>query len=163
MFPRRHQEHRARALACATLTVLCLLPGLARAFPAQVVGVLDGDTVDVLSPEKIKTRCRLYGIDAPEKAQPFGQVSKQSLSDLIYRKTIDVQPLDQDRYGRTICRLRLDGLDVNREQLTRGMAWVYRHYTQEASYLAAEAQARKQRAGLWRDDNPTAPWLYRRQ
>ena len=94
----------------AVLAALLILPMLAWADPAEVVGVLDGDTVAVLSPDRKMTRCRLFGIDAPEKGQAFGQASKKALSDLIYRKTLDVRVVDTDRYGRAVCRLTLAGV-----------------------------------------------------
>lgn len=146
----------------AVMAALFILPALAWADPAEVVGVIDGDTVAVLSPDhKTLTRCRLFGIDAPEKAQAFGQTSKKALADLIYRKTLDVRVVDRDRYGRSICRLTLDGVDINREQVARGMAWVYRQYTDDPAYYQAEATARAARLGLWRDANPTPPWDFR--
>ena len=96
----------------ASLAALLILPALAWADPAEVVGVLDGDTVAVLSPDRKMTRCRLFGIDAPEKGQAFGQASKKVLSDLTYRKTLDVRVVDTDRYGRAVCRLTLAGVDI---------------------------------------------------
>lgn len=53
-------------------------------FTGQVVGVADGDTLTVMNTAKVQQRIRLAGIDAPERAQPFGQRSKQQLSDLVY-------------------------------------------------------------------------------
>ena len=48
-------------------------------FSGRVVGISDGDTITVLHKgqgEKI----RLYGIDAPEKGQAFGNRAKQFVS-----------------------------------------------------------------------------------
>lgn len=145
----------------AAVAALLILPALAWADLAEVVGVIDGDTVDVLSPDHKITRCRLFGIDAPEKGQAFGQAAKKSLSDLTYRKALDVRVVDTDRYGRAICRLTLAGIDINREQVTRGMAWVYRRYNQEPAYYNAETAAVAARLGLWSDASPVPPWNYR--
>ena len=60
------------------------------------VGVLDGDTVTVLDGNNTQLRIRLLGIDAPEKAQAFGQESKKHLSDLICRRTVLVQSCGLD-------------------------------------------------------------------
>ena len=46
----------------------------------RVVGVADGDTLTVLDDTNQQHKIRLAGINAPEKAQPFGQVGKQRLS-----------------------------------------------------------------------------------
>lgn len=131
-------------------------------FPADVVAILDGDTIIALSSSHQQTRCRLYGIDAPEKSQPYGNRSKQSLSDLIYRKQVDVEAMGSDKYGRTICRISVGGYDINRAQIERGMAWAYRRYTTDPTYLAAERSARAAARGLWQDKEPVPPWEYRR-
>ena len=143
------------------LAWIFLLASTAHAAPGLVVGVTDGDTVTVLDQDLRQTKCRLYGIDAPEKRQAFGERSKQALSDLVYRREVDVLVVDRDRYGRSVCRLTLDGQDVNRQMVAAGMAWVYRKYTQDAGYLAAEAAARARRAGVWSDPEPVAPWEFR--
>lgn len=52
-------------------------------YTGKVVSAADGDTITVLDSSKTQHKVRLAGIDAPEKAQAFGNRSKQSLSDLI--------------------------------------------------------------------------------
>jgi endonuclease YncB( thermonuclease family) len=138
------------------------LSAAAQAQQYRVVGVSDGDTLRVLSPDKRQIKCRLHGIDAPESAQNFGARSKQSLSDMIFQKQVDVTVVDQDQYGRSVCRIFLNGVDINKAQLQRGMAWHYARYSKDASYAQAEQAARQQRLGLWADSNPTPPWSFRR-
>jgi hypothetical protein len=58
-------------------------------------------------------------------------------------------------------RVYAGGLDVNAEQLKRGMAWVYLQYNRDKSLLALEQEARGAKRGLWTDPNPTPPWEYR--
>jgi len=128
----------------------------------RVVGISDGDTVKLLSPDRQQVKCRLHGIDAPESKQAYGQVSKASLSDMVFGKTVTVEVLDQDQYGRSVCRIILNGIDVNKVQLQRGLAWHYVRYSKDASYAQAERTARQQRLGLWAEPSPTAPWSFRR-
>ena len=136
-------------------------------FSARVVGVLDGDTIDVLSADRTQTRIRLAGIDAPEKAQPFSQRSKQLLSDLVFGKTVEIEWSKRERYGRVVGRVLLDGRDMNLEMVKAGLAWHYKTYEREQRpedrtlYATSETAARKKRIGLWTDLNPTAPWDYR--
>lgn len=133
----------------------------AEVLKGRVVGVADGDTVTLLAPGNTQTRIRLFQIDAPEKSQSFGQKSKASLSDLAFGQTVDVIVETKDRYGRTVGTLMRDGIDINLEQIRRGMAWVYRQYAHDPSYFDAEDQARKNRVGLWSDEHPMPPWVFR--
>jgi micrococcal nuclease len=133
----------------------------AQAEQYRVVGIMDGDTVKVLSSDRQQIKCRLSGIDAPESNQAFGQRSKQSLSDMIFQKQVEITVVDQDRYGRSVCLIILNGVDINKVQIQRGMAWHYVQYSRDASYAQAEASAQQQRLGLWADSNPTPPWIFR--
>jgi endonuclease YncB( thermonuclease family) len=74
---------------------------------------------------------RLSGIDAPEKAQPFGQRSKESLSSLVFDKAVTVEWSKRDKYGRIVGKVLIDGTDANLEQIKAGMAWFYRRYAKE--------------------------------
>ena len=98
----------------------------------RVVGVSDGDTITVLDDKKQRHVIRLMGIDAPEKAQAFGQKAKESLSDLIFGKDVSVTWFKRDRYGRTVGQVRIGDTDVCLEQIKRGMAWL-QHETMHVS------------------------------
>lgn len=148
-----------RAAFCGVL--FTALPSWAETIHGKVVGVADGDTLTILSPDHIQTRIRLFGIDAPEKSQAFGQKSKASLSDLVFGQEVDVIVETLDRYGRTVGTVIYRGSDVNLEQVRRGMAWVYRKYSRDPNYLAAESEARTTQRGLWIDEEPRPPWVYR--
>jgi endonuclease YncB( thermonuclease family) len=58
--------------------------------------VADGETITVLDATSTQHKIRLQGIDAPEKAQPLGQKSKQSLSQLVYNKQVTVEYQKKD-------------------------------------------------------------------
>ena len=162
--------------------LLLALPLATSAAPRTclVVGVSDGDT--------IKARCgqagryeevkvRLNGIDAPEKRQPFGERSKQRMSDLVYMKDVDLDCIKTDRYGRSVCKVMVTPasaprgprtLDAGLAMVTVGMAWWYSAYSREQTaqergqYEFAETEAKAKRAGLWRDTEPVAPWDWRK-
>jgi endonuclease YncB( thermonuclease family) len=103
----------------------------AETFSGKVVLVADGDTITVLTQSKQQHKIRLAEIDAPEKTQPFGTKSKQSLSDVCFGKEAEITPRAVDRYKRTVARVRCEGVDANAEQVNRGMAWVYRKYAKD--------------------------------
>ena len=104
------------------------------------------------------------GIDAPERKQAFGNVSRESLADMVARQQVAAEFDKRDRYGRMLGKVLVDGRDVNLVQIERGMAWFYRQYQREQSrkdqllYGAAEDAAKAGQRGLWRDADPVAPW-----
>ncbi len=148
------------AMVALLLWSLACAQAYASTYEGKVVGVSDGDTVTLLMSGH-QVRVRLAEIDAPEKQQPYGQRSKQSLSELVYGKQVKVNQQDRDRYGRVVGRVYVENLDVNAEQIKRGMAWIYRKYNRDRSLLALEQEARGAKRGLWSDLNPIPPWEYR--
>lgn len=128
----------------------------------QVIGIADGDTLTLLIDKK-PLKIRLANIDAPEKAQAFGERSKQALSDLCFGKDASYEAQDIDRYGRTVAVLTCDGVQANRAQVERGMAWVYPKYNTDPSLPELQGQAKMERRGMWRDDDPVPPWEFRKQ
>ena len=155
-----------------TLRVMLLLvatgPAIADTLAGLVVGVHDGDTVTVLDSAKVQHKVRLAGIDAPELGQPWGQRFKQGLSAAVYLKQVDIEWYKRDHYGRLVGKVQTDGHDVNLLQVSSGLAWHYVEYAKEQVpedrqlYASAEATARRDGVGLWRDQMPTPPWDYRR-
>jgi endonuclease YncB( thermonuclease family) len=154
-----------------TALLATLLFGLtcqAATIEGRVVGVADGDTITVLDGSRTQHKIRLSGIDAPEKKQPFGQRSKESLSDLVYSKTVTVETDKTDRYGREVGKVLIDGSDANLVQVQRGFAWHYKAYEREQSandrkaYADAENEAKAAQRGLWKDTAPVPPWDYRK-
>lgn len=61
------------------------------------------------------------------------------------------------RYGRTVGKVLVGGVDSNLEQVKAGFAWHFKAYEREQPaedrqvYARAEAGARAARAGVWRD------------
>ena len=152
-------------------TLLLFLAGNLNATTLQgkVVHVADGDTITVLDATNTQHKIRLQGIDAPEKAQAFGQKSKQSLHQLVHSKQVRVEFQKKDKYGRAVGKVVYNGTDVCLEQIKLGMAWHYKQYASEQSkedqelYAQAELTARTRAFGLWKDNQPSPPWEYRGQ
>lgn len=141
----------------AILSLLITLP----AYAHKVIGIFDGDTLTLLVNEK-PLKIRLANVDAPEKDQAFGERSKQPLSDLCFGKDANYNEQDTDKYGRIVAIVTCDGVEVNRTQVERGMAWVYPKYNKDLTLPGIEAIARKHRRGFWIDAEPTPPWEFRR-
>ena len=135
---------------------------LLAAFLATVIGISDGDTLTVLTHDKQQVKIRLAEIDAPERKQPFGTRSRQSLSDLCFGKLADVIPQAKDRYKRLVARIKCDGIDANTEQVSSGMAWVYPQYARDHNLYTAQDEARAAKRGLWSEPGAIPPWEFRK-
>ena len=131
-------------------------------FTGKVVAVADGDSITVLRMRE-QVKVRLVEIDAPERAQPYGNRSKQALTGLVRGQEVLVIEHGKDRFQRTLGRVYRGDLDVNAEQVRQGMAWVFRRYAMDASLFPLEAEARESRRGLWRDPQAVPPWEWRRE
>ena len=169
------------------LFTLCLilipLSVLAETLIGKVVKIADGDTVTIVDNQGQKHRIRLAGIDAPEKDQPYGDVSTQSLVELLSDKTVTIKYEKLDRHKRIVGKVLVDPpgevfcmalgcvkkIDAGLEQIKAGFAWHYKYYQMEQSeedrsiYSEAELDARIKKIGLWKDEEPMAPWVWRRR
>ena len=149
-----------RSLACVALLVAgSVAQGVE--FTAKVVVVLDGDTVMVQRKSGL-VKIRLAEIDAPEKAQPFGETSRRSLSDMVLGKQVKISSQAVDQYGRMVAHLGLDSLDINAEQIRRGMAWEYSHFHGNKALVALQEEAKQAPRGLWALSDPMPPWEWRK-
>ncbi len=128
----------------------------------RVVSVHDGDTLTVLDETNTQIKVRLDAIDAPELGQPFGQAAKRALSEMVFGKNVVVIKKREDRWGRTIGHVLIDGKDTNLLMLEDGMAWHYREYSKNARLQRAEDDARAAGNGLWADRNSVPPWDWRK-
>jgi endonuclease YncB( thermonuclease family) len=130
-------------------------------FSARVIAVFDGDTVLVKRGKEL-VKIRLAEIDAPEKDQVFGETSKRSLSDMVLDKHVKIKSQAMDQYGRLVAYLNVGGMNVNAEQIRRGMAWEYSHFHSNKELIALQEEARQAPRGLWALNNPIPPWEWRK-
>lgn len=169
-----------RCLACA---LLFFIGGIAEAadFSGKVLAVLDGDTLLVLrncegvepkAPGTLRrppcgdnrpAKVRLAEIDAPEKAQPYGTASQESLVELVMGKQIKAAVRAADDYGRLVATVHADGFNVNHEQVRRGMAWEYSRFHSNRGLMALQHEAQQAKRGLWADEEAVEPSHWRKQ
>ncbi len=170
---------------CGLISIILYSPALALADTIQgkVIKVADGDTVTIVDDTGKKHRIRLGGIDAPEKNQPYGDVSTQALVELVSGKTVTIEYEKRDRYERIVGKVLVDPLgevfcmaldcvkkiDAGLEQIRAGLAWHYKKYQDEQNekdkeaYSEAESIAREKQLGLWKDKEAIPPWNWRRR
>lgn len=171
----KHMERESRSfsgilvlLGIGILLFVLALPADANELRGEVVGITDGDTLTVVDKSFQQYKIRLAGIDAPERKQPYGNVSRQYLGDICFRKEVRVTWEKQDRYGRIIGKVYCNSEDAGLNLIRKGLAWWYRQYSREQSpddqdrYADAEQRAKTSRQGLWNEPAPTAPWDWRK-
>lgn len=172
-----------RWIYMATTIVAAIFSGVASAYSTEVpwhlegkvVYVDDGDTLVMLQPNLSRVTVRLSDIDAPEishstgrPGQPYSDLSRRSLSELAKGQFAAATCYETDRWQRSVCTVFVNGIDVNAEQLKRGMVWVNRanrRYVRNRQSYTLEAQAKSGAVGLWSAMQPTpvAPWIWRHQ
>ncbi len=134
-----------------------------RSFPVKVCKVRDGDSILV---EKGGNRyeVRLYGIDAPEYRQAGGQTARLWLKKNIAGKIVDIYVTNRDRYDRLVAVVTSDGKNINEELVDRGLVQVYDKYCRKQicrRWKQKERGAQQRRLGLWRQQHPVSPWIWR--
>ena len=147
--------------------------------------VSDGDTIHVVTDGNEKFKVRLDRIDAPEKDQPHGKESTAYLTSLIRGKTVRVEWVKKDQYGRVLGIVFLPNaalankrgeaesfplvkndpsanLDVNLTMVATGNAHHYSYFDKTPAYSAAESAAKEKKLGLWASDNVISPYEWRK-
>lgn len=134
------------------------------------IKVIDGDSFHALHSDGSKVTIRLYGIDCPERGQPYGDSAKQFLSGQIAHKKILIKQMDKDRYARVVAKVYMLNTEYSKKKsdlnilvLQNGYAWWYTRYApNEHSYQTAMRSAQRKKRGLWRYKHSIAPWKWRK-
>ena len=128
---------------------------------AKVIGIKDGDTITVLLANNETKTLRLAEIDCPEKKQAFGMKAKQFTSSQVYGKYITFRTVTKDRYGREIAKVYYDGKYLSEEIVKVGFAWFYRRYSSNKKLDSLEHDAKRNKLGIWSDNNTIEPYKFR--
>lgn len=136
----------------------------ARRIPAQIVRVVDGDTVEVSIDGK-QEKVRLLLVDTPETVhpnkpvEPFGpeasQFAKDTLTDKEVQLEMDVS--ERDKYGRLLAYLWVDDQMFNEMLLEKGLARVAYVYPPNVKHVdrfrEIQKQAQEKGIGIWSIEN----------
>lgn len=130
---------------------------------ALVTRVKDGDTF-VARWNGNSYDCRLSNVDAPELKQAYGITSKDNLSKILFGKTVTLDSLKKDLYGRVLVNVRVDGMRLDSLMIRKGWAWHYVIYSRDPMLHLAMQEAANDRLGLWSCGvaKVCPPWLYRK-
>ncbi len=144
----------------AVLALLLLRPEKPPAGEYRVVEVADGDSF-TLRKGAVSEEIRLFGIDCPERTQPFSNKARRVTRKMLGRGSIRVEEVGQDRYGRRLAWVYLDSLCLNRYLVAEGLAWHFTRYSDDPALARLERIARKAERGLWSQSDPVPPWEFR--
>jgi len=126
--------------------------------------VADGDTFTLIAVGQAPRAVRLYGIDAPERDQAYGELATTALVARIDGREVRVAVEDVDIYGRLVGTVFVNDSNINLAMVEQGHAWWYEQYARDAVELElAEQQARAARRGLWASGTAVEPWEWRRR
>jgi endonuclease YncB( thermonuclease family) len=129
-----------------------------------IIGVPEGDAFEVLH-ENTVLFVRLQDVDAPEIGQRYGrdaQVFAESLALGKRAKVFTAEPLQPGTTQKAIIFLD-SGLNLSHELLKAGLAWWDRKAAGgNDSLWKLEQEARIEHRGLWDDEEPIAPWEWRK-
>jgi len=120
-----------------------------------IVGIVDGDTIDVRLEIGKTYRIRYIGMDTPEKGRPYFELATAKNSQLVaWKKVTLVKDISEtDRYGRLLRYIIVDNIFVNLELVRLGFAQVLTYPPDVACssvFLQAEQEARSRQIGLWK-------------
>ena len=129
----------------------------------KVTSVIDGNTFEMIADDNELYKIMLFGIDCPELGQEFGEKAKKSLEKMILDKKVNVNIQGKDRWGNRLGIVLIEGtIDPRYDLLEAGLAWTAeRDPIQELEVIMEKA--REKGKGLWKEQDPTPPWIYRRQ
>lgn len=142
-------------------TQLALNSEVPASLAGKVVRVTDGDTFVLLGANKTQYKVRLYGIDCPERQQPFYKAAKDHLASLIFQKNVIVRKKNMDRYGRIVALVNSGNTIINEEMIRSGLAWHYKRFDRNENWSALEREAARKKLGLWSESDPTPPWEWK--
>lgn len=159
-------DPRVRLMLVLFIVALAGTTASAASLIGKVIEVHDGDLVTISSLNR-PVKIRLMAIDAPDVNQPYAEIARTHLSDLILNKLVLVEysGLVESRY--ILGRMMLDNLDIGAQMLRDGVAWYDSSgasrltVSERETYTATENLARQERRGLWQDDAPVSPWAFR--
>lgn len=129
---------------------------------AKVVTVIDGNTIEVESPGNGIQRIVFFGIDCPELEQEYGVEAKRFLEKMLLKKNVKIQLKGKDRKGNHLAVVMIGDDDARVPLLKEGLAWIDER-SPAAELEPYSSFAQKKGRGLWKEENPTPPWVFRRQ
>lgn len=130
---------------------------------AKVIKVIDGDSIKVRTAEGKEYEIQIEGTDAPELKQEYGKESSEALKKMVFDSDVRVSWKKKDNFDRPLAQVYRGDKHINAEMISSGNAWHFKRYNQSQALADLEIQAKKEKKGLWKLENPITPWDYRKE
>ncbi len=119
-----------------------------------VVKAIDGDTIELASGDRV----RLLHINTPERGEDGADKATELTRSWTVDKRVEVRfgKVAQDRYGRYLAEIFVDGKSLNEELVRQG--WAHAFFIppiDKSAYrriVAAQVNARSKKRGIWASD-----------
>lgn len=128
-----------------------------------VSSIKSGDVIAVKNNSGLIQKIRLYGIDAPDSTQPFGDRSRQMLTAMTKGKIVTFKVVGKNPDGSLVASVFWDNLSINGAMVKAGYAWVSPTCEGEKcdGWNDYQKYARQEKRGLWQEADPVSPWKWR--
>lgn len=130
---------------------------------AKVTKIIDGDSIKVRGADGKEYEVQIEGTDAPEIKQEYGKESTEALKKMLFDSDVRVSWKKKDNFERLLAQVYRGEKHINAEMIRSGNAWHFKRYNQSQALADLELEAKKEKRGLWKAENPTAPWDYRKE
>ena len=125
--------------------------------------IIDGDSIKVRGADGKEYEVQIEGTDAPELKQEYGKESTEALKKMLFDSDVRVSWKKKDNFERLLAQVYRGEKHINAEMIRSGNAWHFKRYNQSQALADLELEAKKEKRGLWKAENPIAPWDYRKE
>lgn len=126
----------------------------------KVAAVSDGDTFKLKTSNR-EVWVKIAGIDAPDPGQKGAGNARTELVSMIQNQHVSIKTVGRDCKGRWVAEVFLQGRNIGSSMVAKGQAWVSGERVSDLGVYQLQSNAKSQRKGFWKQDNPIPPWEWR--
>ncbi len=152
---------------CTLLLITLITLLFCDSYQVSCFKVVDGDTVYGINSDGDTLKVRLWGVDCPERGQPYGDSATLYVKKRCLGLQLIIDEKGRDRYGRTVANVfTVNGskgnTPLNKLLLLKGLAWWSSRYApKQRDFESAQIAAKRHKLGLWADSLSLSPKIWR--
>jgi endonuclease YncB( thermonuclease family) len=133
----------------------------------KVTEILSGTRISVMKSGQSKIEVCISNLEVPENGQPYADLAQQHLKDLLIEQSIRIELKSfVEENNCLLGDVYLNNININLQMVRDGVGWSNKDYYYPEGYYtfeSAEKAARSEKRGIWQDEFPTPPWIFREQ